>query len=129
MAECHCTSSIRTSRVGTFFNAAIARLGRQLVFSANADAISSSARARNCTSEHRIEIRSFQAEPCGQAGEAPLTRRRSAFASLLTSVSSAQPQRVCIDLLNYRGNGPEGEALGGRRGVEVRRSVCGYVER
>ena len=108
-----CTALLNTSYIGPFFNGAIAQWARpggdtqiaehraaHFLFSNNVNGMSHGMRRRNCTTEHSIDIHSM-------AGPANIAGLRKRDARVLARLTSAVPQRVCIDVLNYRGNGPE----------------------
>ena len=95
-----CPPTVRTAYLGRRFNGAIAALGDgswPRVFTSNADAKSAAARARNCTTEHSIELRELRCSSASKAHSIPL----------LAKLTSVLPARTCIDMLNFRGNGPE----------------------
>lgn len=99
--------TISTFRVGTYFNAAVTRVGSTTLFTSNADSVFAESRARNCTSEHRVDIRGLTCQHVSTPARSPTPARRRISTPLLTTIRSAQPHRVCQDLLNFRGNGPE----------------------
>ena len=105
MAACAaCPSTIVTSPLGAYFNACLAKIGKHVVFTSNADAPSATKRTRNCSAEHQIEVRRAlpEAAKCGSE----MRRRR---AQLLLSMAGRE--RVCQDVLNFRANGPEDARL------------------
>ena len=93
-----CASSVSTGYLGRMFNGALLSGGAGSFFTSNADGKSPSSRARNCSSEHRVEVREHR---CTRG------LRSRAATPLLATITSALPQRTCMDMLNYRGNGPE----------------------
>ena len=101
-----CGPNISTAYLSRSMNGAVAFVataGQELhFFTSNVDGRTTEARNRNCTSEHRIEVREHQ---CAAASGG--LQLFSATNPLLASITSALPHRRCIDLLNYRGNGPE----------------------
>ena len=105
MAACAaCPSTIVTSPLGAYFNACLAKIGKHVVFTSNADAPSATKRSRNCSAEHQIEVRRAlpEAAKCGSE----MGRRRT---QLLLSMAGRE--RVCQDVLNFRANGPEDARL------------------
>lgn len=103
-----CGTTTRTAYLGRHFNGALSAGGFGL-FTHNADAKSASARARNCTSEHTIELRALRCD--GRPLTAPTSRRAAPAWPRLLTLTAALPHRTCVDVLNFRGNGPEDARL------------------
>ena len=103
-AACPSSSSLVTTSLGAYFNACLAKLGKHVVFTSNADAPSATKRTRNCSAEHHIEVRALPelAAKCGSE----MRRRRT---QLLLKMAGRE--RVCQDVLNFRSNGPEDARL------------------
>ena len=116
MSACDaCSTSIRTSYLGPYFNGALALVGNTLLFAHNGGGPSPDARSRNCTTEHRIEVRRLPA----------CSTKRVAAPRRVATLTSATPRRICEDRLNFRGNGPEDARV---MPLDERRAMLLYVD-